>query len=198
MMQLIQTGTIAMENFTPDNVLKFWFEDIEPATWWKVDPDFDAGVRMRFQPALEAAASGTFDHWTATPDGALALIILLDQLSRNIFRGQARAFEQDAKALAVAKEAISREIDMKVPADRRAFFYMPFMHSENLAFQDKCIALVTERLGPDSGTLGHAKWHRDVIAEFGRFPFRNRALGRETTAAEAEWLEGRSVPGQAG
>lgn len=185
-----------MADFTPDDVLKFWFDDIDPATWWKVDPDFDAGVRMRFQPAVEAAADGEFDHWAGSAQGALALVILLDQFSRNIFRGQARAFAQDAKALEVAKDATARKLDLDVPDERRAFFYMPYMHSENLAHQDQCIALVTERLGPDSGTLGHAKWHRDVISEFGRFPFRNRALGRETTAAEAEWLEGRNVPGQ--
>ncbi len=184
-----------MTDISPADVLQFWFEDVDSKAWWKVDPDFDAGVRARFQTALESAAAGELDAWSLNPEGALALIILFDQMSRNIYRGQGQAFDQDQRAQDAATAATTAKFDMDVSEDRRAFFYMPFMHAEDLAMQDKCIALVTERLGPESGTLGHAKWHREVIAEFGRFPFRNNALGRETTHNEAKWLEGRSVPG---
>jgi len=177
------------------DILKFWFEEIDAKQQFTSDPDFDERIRTRFGALHKEAASGALDSWMDTHEEALALVILLDQFSRNIYRGQAEAFATDAKAREIADKAVEVGHDKACPDGARAFFYMPFMHSEDLAVQDKCIALVRERLGEDSGTLPHAIWHRKVIEEFGRFPFRNKALGRETTPEEAAFLNKESVPG---
>jgi uncharacterized protein (DUF924 family) len=185
----------AMTPPSAQDVLTFWFEETAPKQWFAADPAFDERVRARFGTLHEEAARGALDGWMATPEGALALILLLDQLSRNLFRGQAAAFAQDDKAVALADAAIEKGHDLASPADRRAFFYLPYMHAEDLALQDKCIALIRERLGEDSMNLPHAVWHRDVIKRFGRFPYRNAALARESTAEEAAFLARENVPG---
>ncbi len=177
------------------DVLAFWFEETSPSQWFEADPSFDETIRRRFGALHEEAAQGGCDGWCATADGALALVILLDQFSRNLFRGKGRAFAQDAKARDVVDDAIAQNLDMMADEDLRAFFYIPYMHAEDLALQDKCIELIRERLGEASGNLPHAIWHREVIEKFGRFPFRNKALGRETTPEEAEYLANRDVPG---
>jgi len=176
-------------------VLKFWFEETSPKQHFVSDPAFDDAICTRFGILHADASAGLLDKWMETADGALALIILLDQFSRNMFRGKAQAFAYDAKAQALADQAITAGHDMATPADRRAFFYMPFMHAEDLATQEKCIEIVRERQGEDSGNMPHAIWHRDVIAEFGRFPFRNIALGRESTKEEIAFLNRENVPG---
>jgi len=170
------------------DVLKFWFEEVSPKQQFTADEAFDDMLSSRFGTLHAEAASGFLDKWMETPDGALALIILLDQFSRNIFRKKAQAFAYDARARELADQALATGHDMATDKSRRAFFYLPYMHAEDLGIQDKCIALIRERLGEDSMNLPHAIWHRDVIKAYGRFPFRNRALGRETTKDELAFL----------
>lgn len=177
------------------DVLTFWFEETDPKQQFRSDPDFDETIRARFGDLHTEAAEGTLDAWMETSEGALALIIVLDQFSRNLYRGRGEAFAQDEKARALARTAVERGHDTAVAPDRRAFFYMPFMHAEDLHDQDRCIELIKARLGEGSGNLPHAKWHRDVIEKFGRFPFRNAALGRETTLEEARFLNKEDTPG---
>jgi len=157
-----------------------------PARWFARDEAFDAMLRERFLEAHFAAARGEDEEWLETADGALALVLLLDQVPRNLFRGSAHAFATDPLARRVAAHAIAEGFDAKVDPALRIFFYMPFEHSEAIADQDRAVALC-EALG-DANYIGYAHKHRDVIARFGRFPHRNVALGRASTEAEASWL----------
>ena len=172
----------------PSQILEFWFAETPSKRWYVADPGFDAEIRRRFESTWSEARDGALDGWAAGSDGALALILLLDQFSRNMFRGEGQAFSTDAKARFVASLAVEQGYDRAAPSGRRQFFYMPFMHSELLADQDRCIALFRENLPDDKSSLSFALKHRDVIARFGRFPARNKALGRATTAEEAEFL----------
>ena len=131
--------------------------------------------------------------WEETPEGALALVILLDQFPRNMFRGGAKAFATDAQARAIADRAMVHGFDLQVAQNLRAFFYLPLMHSEHMPDQERCVTLVTERLGQDSRQYPYALAHRDVIAKFGRFPGRNAALGRVSRAAEVEFLNSKPL-----
>jgi len=177
---------------TPAEIVSFW-RDAGPDKWWDKDEAFDRTVRSRFLAAHEAAARGELAAWEDSADGALALVILLDQFSRNMFRDSARAFATDPLACAVTRQAIARGFDQSIDPTLRLFFYMPFMHSEALADQDRCVALFAA-LG-DAGQSEYAAIHRDVIAKFGRFPHRNRVLGRDTTSAEQEFLDGGGFAG---
>ena len=175
-------------------VLDFWFgapdSDIfgeRRECWFKADPEFDARIRSRFEYAVEIAADGGHDPLAITAEGALALIILLDQFPRNLYRGSARAFATDPKALAVAWAAVAAGHDRVLNSVQRCFVYLPFEHSEDLADQDRSVRLF-EALG-DAEFLDFAVRHRDIIAQFGRFPHRNAILGRDSTAAEAAFLE---------
>jgi uncharacterized protein (DUF924 family) len=176
---------MAGEIATPEEVRSFWRE-AGPKRWYKVDPAFDETVRERFLATWEAARSGRLAAWEDTPEGALALLIVLDQFPRNMFRGMAQAFASDEVARAVAGRAITRGFDQEFAPPERNFFYLPYMHSEALADQDKSVALV-QAIG-DSGGVKHAEAHRDLIRRFGRFPFRNEALGRTSTPEEAAYL----------
>ncbi|MDT8343978.1 MAG: DUF924 family protein [Thermohalobaculum sp.] len=160
-------------------VTGFWLDQIGPERWYVADPTLDAAITRRFATLWQAAARDPAEAWLATPRGALAHLIVLDQFPRNMFRGTARAFATDARARARARVAIGMGLDRAVPEPARAFFYLPLMHSESLAHQDLCIALIRLRL-PQTGAdnLGHAVRHRDVIRRFARFPSRNAALGR--------------------
>lgn len=169
----------------PDAVVAFW-NDAGSARWFRKDEQFDADFRECFIAEHEAAARGELDAWASTADGALALLILLDQFPRNAFRGSARAFATDAQARRIATRAIAAALDQQVDESLRNFFYLPFMHSEELADQDRALALCTA-LGQQSAH--HAAQHRDIIARFGRFPHRNTVLGRPTTEAEQQFLE---------
>jgi uncharacterized protein (DUF924 family) len=177
---------------TPADILDFWFSDRAKKRWFGSTPDFDAEVLQHFEDTAETLAKGPFPYpgWEDTADGALALIIALDQFPRNMFRDTRRAFAWDAKALAAAERMVDASHDMDVPVDRRAFVYMPFMHAEDLAAQNRCVELAGSRLDDGGSTLKHAKSHRDVIERFGRFPHRNEVLGRESTAEERAFLEG--------
>lgn len=173
----------------PQDVLNFWLDECSPSDWYKSDEAFDQLIRDRFEETWKSAQEGKFGLWLTYPSGALAYIILMDQFSRNMFRGTGKAFKSDRAALAAAKVAIDREWDLKIDEPARQFFYLPLMHSENLCDQERCIRLMKERM-PQSGdsNLLHAKAHREVIRRFGRFPYRNDALARRSTAPEREYV----------
>ena len=173
----------------PDDILGFWLDEVEPKMWYTSDPAFDADIRDRFMPALDDLLAGKNGFWLTYPSGALAYIILTDQLTRNMFRGSGRAFAADRWARAAAKSAIHHGWDKKIDAPARQFFYMPLMHSENLSDQDQCVRLMCERMPRDGNSLLHARAHREIIRRFGRFPFRNEALGRATTDAERAFMD---------
>jgi uncharacterized protein (DUF924 family) len=159
--------------------------------WFEKDDAFDAAIRLKFEPTHHAAARGDYDRWIESADGALALLILLDQFPRNLYRGSGHSWATDPLARSIAAEAIERGHDKRFEPVLRNFFYLPFEHAENLADQDRAVALF-EALKLETGEEGNLKWalvHRDVIARFGRFPHRNRALGRVTTAEEQAFLD---------
>ncbi len=169
------------------SILDFWFKEHGRNDWFARRTRFDAEIRRRFGVAHESALAGRLDALRADADGALALILLLDQFSRNLYRDDARAFIGDEKARAIARGAIRRRFDMIAPRARRAFFYMPFMHSEALADQELSVGLFRARL-PGSYNLRYAEDHRAIIARFGRFPHRNKILGRASTPEEIAYL----------
>jgi uncharacterized protein (DUF924 family) len=172
----------------PQEILDFWFVATPASKRYVVDPELDAEIRARFLNVWHKARAGDLEAWEGEAQGALALIILFDQFSRNMFRGSGEAFSCDARALGIAKRAVARRFDLELGRERQMFFYMPYMHSENLADQDECIRLCAERRGDEITPESYAARHRDVIARFGRFPARNRALGRENTAEEEAFL----------
>ncbi len=167
------------------DLLAFW-RDAGMGKWFRGGEAFDAECRARWQDAHFAAARREFEGWMDDADGALALVLLLDQIPRNIFRGSGHAFATDPLALHYAGRAIAAGFDAQVEPALRLFLYMPFEHSEALADQDRAVELFTA-LG-DANLLGYANAHRDVIARFGRFPHRNAALGRTSTPDEQAWL----------
>jgi len=172
----------------PEAVLRFWFDEIEPAQWWSKNTVLDGAVRERFGRLHEQAARCELFAWRATAVGRLAEVIVLDQFSRNIFRGEPSAFAQDALALALAQEAVAIGADRELPTARRTFFYMPFMHSESLAIHDAALPLF--RSLDVERTLDFARRHRAIIERFGRYPHRNAILGRPSTDDEVEFLKG--------
>lgn len=173
----------------PAEIVAFW-RDAGAARWFAKNETFDAEIIRRFEPAHHAAARGEFDRWRETAEGALALLILLDQFPRNIWRGSAHAFATDPLALHHARAALMAGHDLTTDAALRVFFYLPFEHSEALADQDLCLAKC-EALDTESGSKwsNWARLHRDIIVRFGRFPHRNACLGRLSTAEELAFLE---------
>ncbi|MCP8936973.1 DUF924 domain-containing protein [Alsobacter sp. SYSU M60028] len=174
-----------MPQMTPNDVLAFWREAGRDR-WFRGGEAFDRACIDRFRDVWEDAAAGRLDAWANSPDGALALVLLLDQMPRNMFRATPRAYASDAKAREVAEAAIAAGHDTEVEPALRQFFYLPFMHAESIEAQDLCVALY-EAMG-DADSLKWARHHRDIVARFGRFPHRNAVLGRETTPQEREWL----------
>lgn len=178
----------------PDEVLDFWFGADPPAVrdyWFRKSDAFDDAIRSRFGTAIEAALSGTLDEWSAAPEGTLALIVLLDQFTRNAFRDTPRAFAGDAAALGHARRLVGAAADRRLTTLRRWFVYMPFEHSEELIDQYESLRLFGElaRDGLDA-PLEWARRHFEVVRRFGRFPHRNEILGRASTAEELEFLKG--------
>ncbi|MEM6375701.1 MAG: DUF924 family protein [Pseudomonadota bacterium] len=174
---------------SPEEVLGFWLDRVGPKGWYDTSEAWDSEIRTAFTSAYENACEGTFSLWLTYPSGTLAYLILMDQFPRNMFRDDPRAFAADRHALAAAKAAIHQGWDMRISEPARQFFYLPLMHSENLCDQDRCVRLILERM-PETGAsnLLHARAHRDVIRQFGRFPHRNAVLGRASSRAEAEFL----------
>lgn len=171
---------------TPDAVTSFW-RDAGMAKWFGGGDAFDAECRDRFLDAHHAAARREHAHWMDDAEGALALLILLDQIPRNVFRGSGHAFASDGLARQYATQALAAGFDAASEPELRMFFYLPFEHSEDMADQDRAVELFAA-LGNDN-LLGYANAHRDVIARFGRFPHRNAALGRSNTPDEQAWLD---------
>ena len=171
---------------SPTDVLDFWRE-AGPEKWFKKDAAFDDAIRTRFLETYEAAVAGKLADWERTADGALALIIVLDQFSRNMFRNDARTFAADPIARAIAGRALARGFDRGRPITDQQFFYLPFEHSEELADQERCCALFAAT--GDAELLKWAKLHEDIIRRFGRFPHRNKLLGRVTTPEEQAFLD---------
>src|SRR5210317_708730 len=165
---------------TPNEIVDFWIEEVGPDGWYSVDPEIDKQIIERFGADREAAKEGRLDDWQQTALGSLALLILLDQFSRNMFRGDAEAFAEDEKAVAVARIAIVKDQDQELPPPAQQFFYLPFMHSEDLAVMDYGIGMLGTRTKLDD-TLFHMKAHRRVVERYGRCPHRNEALGRESS-----------------
>jgi uncharacterized protein (DUF924 family) len=176
----------------PGEVVTFWLGQNEKV-WFSADPAFDAEVLSRFAELVERAKSGALDHWADTAEGALALVILLDQMTRNIYRDSPEMFAADGKALAVAELAIERGFDQDLPKSKRRWLYMPFMHSEDLADQERSVELFTRSEIAES--VPFAVDHADIIRRFGRFPHRNAILGRRTTPEEAAFLAGGGFTG---
>lgn len=174
----------------PEDVLNFWLDDVGPARWYESAPDLDQEIRARFQTTWQEAKDGKFSLWLTHATGALAYVILLDQFPRNMFRENGDAFATDKIALAAAKMSISRKWDMRIDEPARQFFYLPLMHSENLCDQERCVRLMCERMPQTgSGQMLHAKAHRKVIRDFGRFPYRNDALERRFTSTERNYVD---------
>lgn len=190
---------------TPDDVLEFWFPPDNAranALWWGKDARLDAEIGERFGATLEAAKAGKLDAWRASARGRAALIIVLDQLSRNILRGDPRTYEADELARSLTLEGIELGHDRELPPMQRLFFYMPLEHSEELEHQERCVELMRQLaadvaaepgVDPDrakrfAGFIDYAVRHRDIVARFGRFPHRNALLGRTSTAEELEFL----------
>ena len=168
----------------------FWLDEVGPKGWYVVDDTLDQSIRDRFLHVWEEAIEGGCGLWLTDPKGALAYLILTDQFPRNMFRGDGRSFATDRSARAAAKAAIDRDWDRAIGEPARQFFYMPLMHSENLVDQDRGVRLIHSRLENEGGsTLVHAKVHRSIIRQFGRFPFRNAVLDRATTQAEQQFMD---------
>jgi uncharacterized protein (DUF924 family) len=172
---------------TPDEVLAFWVSDATSKHWFARSDEFDARLRDVLGPLHARAAAGELDDWTATPRGALALVILLDQAPRNLFRGSAQAFATDPAALRHARAVVDAGLDRDMTESERVFLYLPFEHTEDLADQNRCIELCSAL--PTPMYREFAVRHRDIIARFGRFPHRNALLGRDSTPEELEFLK---------
>jgi uncharacterized protein (DUF924 family) len=174
----------------PADVTGFWLS-AGPKKWFAKSAAFDDAIRLRFEPTHHAAARGEYAAWAAEPDGALALLLLFDQFPRNLYRGGAHAFATDPLARAIAGRAVDTGLDRGVADPLRPFFYLPFEHAEDLADQDRSVALF-EAHDAETGDVESLRWavlHRDVIRRFGRFPHRNAALGRTTTPEEQAFLD---------
>ncbi|MFN4153302.1 MAG: DUF924 family protein [Paracoccaceae bacterium] len=173
----------------PIEVLDFWLGEIGPEGWYAGGEEIDDACAVQFGQLWDALHEGGLEHWVDGVVGTLAYLIVADQFSRNIHRGKSLAFANDIRARAAARRALDEGWDMLAPVPERQFFYMPFEHSEDMADQDLAVRLMEERMEGDAELLLHARAHREIIARFGRFPFRNEALGRESTAEEAAFLE---------
>ena len=170
---------------TPKDIIDFWFTDSSQQRWFKSTPDFDCELADRFGSSIEAAAQGQLDHWMHNAEGSLALVILLDQFPRNIHRGSAEAYRYDVSARRVCKQAVETGQNRELSGWQLAFLYMPLMHSEDIQDQEESVRLFTEA-GLDN--TSYAIHHRDIVRRFGRFPHRNRLLGRENSREETEYL----------
>jgi uncharacterized protein (DUF924 family) len=175
-----------MSSLLPQNILDFWFSERVSKFWFNSSPEFDQELRDRFEALLNSAVRGDLNCWEQTADGALALAVALDQFPLNMYRGKAESYATGDLAVTVAKAAVAQGLDQQLPRERVIFLYLPLMHSENLADQDQSVELIEK--AELSENLRFAKHHREIVRSFGRFPHRNAALGRESTAEEINYL----------
>ncbi|WP_455374842.1 DUF924 family protein [Kaarinaea lacus] len=172
---------------TPEDIIKFWFEEIDRKIWFNSTPEFDDHLRDRFEQVYLAALNNELKDWENSPVGCLALVIVLDQFPLNMYRGKAESFSGEIKSRSVAQWAIEKHFDEQLNSDQKAFLYMPFMHSENPEDQDLSVSLY-EKAGLENN-LRFARHHRDIVRKYGRFPHRNKILGRKSTQAEIAYLD---------
>jgi len=182
-----------MNDISAEDILQFWFDDIEHSCWFKKDPAFDRELERRFGDVLTRASGDSLNQWCDTPRGTLALIIVLDQFSRNIYRDTPRAFEADPRALQLTLDGIQKGVDEQLTAEQRSFFYLPLRHAESLAMQKLGLARTRELNDAGYGTDKYALNHLALIERFGRFPHRNKILGRRNTDEEESYLNGDAV-----
>jgi uncharacterized protein (DUF924 family) len=180
------------DDVSPADILAFW-RAAGSERWYQRNDAFDADLRRRFLGLWRKAFAGELACWEATDEGALALVIVLDQFPRNMFRGDARAYSGDALALEVVNRALARGVDLRIAADLLEFLYLPLMHSEHSADQERCVELFRNTRNADN--LGYAEQHADIIRRFGRFPHRNAVLGRIATPEEQAFLDGGGFSG---
>ncbi len=174
---------------TPEDVLQFWLQDVGEAGWYIADKALDDRIRAGFLDTWTALSARRLEHWRTTARGTLAYLIVADQFSRNMFRGDLRSFATDAMARIAASAAIKRGWDQEIAAPERQFMFMPFMHSECLADQDRSVCLIQDAMPNKGGSnLLHARAHREIIRRFSRFPFRNAALGRTSSPDEVRFI----------
>jgi len=167
-----------------EDVLNFWFRTLKPSDWFRSSGDLDARIKERFEATYCQVVAGETEHWRDAPEGRLAEIIVLDQFSRNMFRGTAASFAADPLALALAQEAVRHGDDQELETSKRVFLYMPYMHSESAKVHEKALELFG-----DTPNLKYEIKHKAIIDRFGRYPHRNAVLGRESTTAEIEWMK---------
>jgi uncharacterized protein (DUF924 family) len=169
-----------------EDIIGFWFKEIDKSNWFNSTPEFDAYLRERFQGVVRDALNDRLDSWKETPDGSLALVVVLDQFPLNMYRGEAQSFAGESKSREVARNAIDQNFDQSLTDDKKAFLYMPFMHSENIKDQNLSVTLF-EKAGLEKN-LRFAEHHREIIKRYGRFPHRNKIIGRESSADEIAYL----------
>ena len=174
----------SQNNYSYQAILEFWFAEENKPKWFDKDENFDRIITEKFNDLYQAGALGLLDHWKESALGCLALIIVLDQFSRNMFRGLPQSYAMDSKALSLTKDAIAKKMDKELSTDCKMFLYMPLMHSENLEDQKLCVQLFKDRPKEEH----YAKMHLEIIKRFGRFPHRNRILGRKSTEEELQFL----------
>lgn len=171
---------------TSKDIIDFWFDEAHSKLWFNSTPEFDNKIRQRFESLTQAALNDRLTDWEETPEGCLALVIMLDQFPLNMYRGQLESFSGESKSRNVANKAIENGFDKSLSGQQKAFLYMPFMHSENLDDQDRSVELFEK--ADLQHNLRFAIHHREIIRQFGRFPHRNEILGRESSVAEIEYL----------
>ena len=174
----------------PIQIIDYWYSDEVRQHWFSSTPALDNEIKSNYETIWESARSGKLDMWRNTPEGCLALTIILDQMPLNMFRGLSRSFETEVKAIEVALFAVENGFDEKISSDKLPFLFMPFMHSERLEHQDLSVKLFAKY--NLQSFLNFAKHHREIIIRFGRFPHRNKILGRESTNEELEYLESKN------
>ena len=172
----------------PVEVLDYWLGAVGPDGWYAGGDDLDGEIAALFGPIWQAAQDGNIEHWVDGAAGSLAYLIVCDQFSRNMHRGSALAFATDARARDAARRALAAGWDLDAPEPERQFFYMPFEHSEDMADQDLAVQYLTERVPSRPDMALHARVHRAIIEKFGRFPYRNAALGRQSSEAEQQFI----------
>ncbi|WP_299192375.1 DUF924 family protein [uncultured Erythrobacter sp.] len=185
MSDALPNGTVPAEAM---EVLHFWFLELMPENWFGSSDDVDRAIADRFSSTLSDASEGKCAHWAETPRGLLALVIVLDQFPRNIHRGTALAFAHDRAAQILVAKALDMGWDKKLGMDERQFLYLPLMHAEDRDLQQLCVEKFEALASSASGIVGFAERHRDIVARFGRFPYRNDLLGRDSTLEERDWI----------
>ena len=175
----------------PQDIIDFWFSEDSRKRWFNSTPEFDRLLSEHYLETWEQARRGQLDHWMQSAEGCLALVIVLDQFPLNMFRNSAQSYATEARSREVARQAIENKFDQALDADRKAFLYMPFMHSENLEDQELALELFAQP-GLEAN-LRFARHHHAIVARYGRFPHRNAALGRSSTDAEIEYLNSKEA-----